>query len=168
MESSPLGLQLWALAIYLLVTHLKGQSSTAWHLAHRHREAWNNSDPPPREDRFDGPVEVDETFVGGLERNKHRSKRLKVGGGTGGKVVVAGMRDRTTNKIKAAVVPNRERWVLQTSIRNRAKGRRHRLHRRLHGLQEHLPDYEHEPVNHSAGEHIPRQGTHPSSPSGAC
>ena len=72
MHSSPLGFQVWAIAIFLSATHLKGLSSmklhrdlgvtqkTAWHLAHRIREAWKNEVDP-----FIGPVEVDETYVGG-------------------------------------------------------------------------------------------------------
>ena len=55
MHNSRLGLQVWAVAIYLLVTNLKGVSSrklhrdlgvtqkTAWHLAHRIRETWNDN-----------------------------------------------------------------------------------------------------------------------------
>lgn len=85
---------------------------------------------PLPEHRFEGPVEVDETFVGGLERHKHRSKRLKVGGGTGGKVVVEGMKDRAANQVRAAVMPKSERWMLQIFIRDRAR-RRNGVHGRL-------------------------------------
>ncbi len=72
MHHSRLGLQVWAIAIYLLVTNLKGVSSmklhrglditqkSAWHLAHRIRETWKDN-----KDMFSGPVEVDETFMGG-------------------------------------------------------------------------------------------------------
>ena len=165
MEASNLGFQVWALAIYLLTTGLKGTSSmklhrdleiaqkTAWHLAHRIREAWDGGNPPLPEHRFEGPVEVDETFMGGLERNKHRSKRLKVGGGTGGKVVVAGMKDRATNQVRAAVMPNRERWVLQTFIRNRAKEGATVYTDDYSGYKR-LQGYAHEPVNHSVGEYV--------------
>ena len=48
-------------------------------MAHRIREAWNDET-----EKFVGPVEVDETYIGGLERNKHESKKLRVGGGTNG------------------------------------------------------------------------------------
>ena len=71
MHDSRLELQVWAVAIYLLVTNLKGVSSrklhrdlsitqkTAWHLAHRIRETWKDN-----QGDFLEPVEVDETFVG--------------------------------------------------------------------------------------------------------
>lgn len=71
MHHSRLGLQVWAIAIYLLVTNLKGVSSmklhrglditqkSAWHLAHRIRETWRDN-----EDMFSGPLELDETFTG--------------------------------------------------------------------------------------------------------
>lgn len=98
MVSSNLGFQIWALAIYLLTTSIKGVSSmklhrdlgitqkSAWHLAHRLREAWDSE-----KGLFGDPVEVDETyFVGGEEGDKHKSKRLNAGRGTLGKTAVVG------------------------------------------------------------------------------
>ena len=113
LQSSKLGYQTWAVAIYLLTTSLKGVSSmklhrdlnitqkSAWHLAHRLREMWQDPDGGP----FAGPVEADETFVGGKAKNMHRAQRERLTGrGGSDKTAVAGVRDRATKRVRAAVV----------------------------------------------------------------
>ena len=116
MQSSKLGYQVWVIAMYQMTTSLKGVSSmklhrdlsitqkAAWFLAHRLRDAWRvdgHADLP-----FVGPLEADETFVGGKARNMHaRDRRRRITGrGGNDKVAVAGVRDRSTGKVRAAVV----------------------------------------------------------------
>ena len=92
MQNSKLGYQEWAIAVYLFNTSLKGVSSmklhrdlgisqkSAWHLAHRIRQCWDDLNGEP----FEGPVEADETYVGGLAKNMHARVRRERIHGRGG------------------------------------------------------------------------------------
>ena len=102
-------------------------------MLHRIRESFAFAAGPP----FDGPVEADETAIGGLRKNmpKHKRAALK-GAGTGyaGKSIVAGVRDRATNRITAEVVPDTTTSTLTTFVENRTKPGCDGLYRRAPGL----------------------------------
>jgi len=113
MQSSNLDYQVWAIAMFLMITNLKGVSSmklhrdlditqkTAWHLAHRLRECWDDKGGMP----FFGPVEADETYFGGKVKNMSNKKRKEhTGRGPAGKTAVLGAKDRRSNSIKAGKV----------------------------------------------------------------
>lgn len=124
LASSKLPLQTWVWAIFLEMTSLKGISSmkihrdlgipqkTAWHLLHRIREGLL----PQIMQVFEGPIEVDEAYLGGLEKNKHEDKKLNAGRGTVGKTAVLGVKDRKTNKIRAEVIPDTTKPVIHQIV----------------------------------------------------
>ena len=160
MQSSNLGYQVWAIAIYQMTTNLKGVSSmklsrdldiaqtNAWHLAHRIRETFTDFENP-----FSGIVEVDETYVGGLEKNKHADKKLHAGRGTVGKAIVAGMKERDSNQITAKVIENVRQPTLHGFIQDNAVEGSEvftddlRSYRQMYG-------YNHQFVCHSTGEYV--------------
>ena len=165
MQGSNLGLQKWAIAIYLSTTNLKGVSSmklhrdlgitqkSAWHLAHRIRETWENNGG-----LFGGSVEVDETYIGGLDKNKPKSKRVKEGRGPVNKTAVIGSKERETGRVKAEVLEDGKGETLKKFVRENVIPGTTLFTDENRGYV-HLGDgyggeYKHESVRHSAKEYV--------------
>ena len=65
---------------------------------------------------FNGPVEVDECFIGGVEKNRHQNKRANLGRGTVGKTAVVGAKDRDTNRVAARVIADVDGATLNSFV----------------------------------------------------
>ncbi len=161
MEKSRLPLRKWVFAVYLYVTSLKGVSSmklhrdlkitqkTAWYMLHRLREAWDESGL----EAMLGPVEVDETYIGGKRKNMPKAKRkLLTGRGAVGKTAVIGAKDRAANQVSARPVASTDKKTLQGFVQEHAAPGA-TVYTDEHGSYEGMP-FDHEAVNHSAGEYV--------------
>ena len=129
-EDSPLGLDKWLTAVWLIVNCKNGISSyeiardlgitqkSAWHMAHRIRLALQSGNFG----KLSGEVEVDETFIGGKARNMHIEQRRRRITGTGGKdkVAVLGMLERG-GKVRTQVIGDRRKKTLQAEVQKHVK-----------------------------------------------
>jgi len=133
MEDSPIALDKWMVAIWLLANAKNGISSyelgrsigvtqkTGWFLLHRIRLAMQTGSFT----KLGGDIEVDETYIGGKSRNMHADKRKRVGMQRGrsmaGKVAVMGLLDRHgkdgVSQVRTTVLKGRKSGTLQGEVR---------------------------------------------------
>ena len=118
-EDSPMGLDKWLCAMWLVANCKNGVSSygiardlkvtqtTAWFMLHRIRYAMHTGSI----NKMTGTVEADETLIGGKARNMHRDKRAEKihGRGPEGKAIIFGLLDRETGKVRTSVVETRKK-----------------------------------------------------------
>ena len=155
-------LRKWAIAVYLCLTSLKSVSSmklsrdigvkqsTAWFMLHRIREAWAVDD----DDQFDGPVEADETYMGGKRRNMPMEKRAAMTSrGTDGKTAVIGVKDRDTNEVRAEVVTSTDVATIRGFVREHTEPGA-ALYTDEAAAYRGMPEFDHEAVNHGVGEYV--------------
>lgn len=161
MQSSNLDYQVWAIAMFLMITNLKGVSSmklhrdlditqkTAWHLAHRLRKSFTLTNPGA----MFRPVEVDETYFGGKVKNMSNKKRKEhTGRGTAGKTAVVGIKDRQTKRVTAKVVKNTDAKTLKGFVSKHADESA-KVYTDDAPVYDGLP-FDHETVKHSVSEYV--------------
>jgi transposase-like protein len=160
LEDSPLGLDKWLPAVWMIGSNRNGISSwelhraigvtqkTAWFMLHRVRLAMQDD---LTGGMLGGEVEVDETFIGGKARNMHKDRKVRVqkeGRNTGGKSIVMGMLQRG-GKVVATVIPDRTKASMQPIIRGAVEPGT-QIHSDEHADNYRMDEYTHNVVNHLA------------------
>lgn len=159
-HKSPLSLRKWFVAIYLVTAHKKGISScqlardlditqkTAWFVLQRIRESYNNI-----AEKFTDTIEIDETYIGGKEKNKHANKRLENTRGGHTKTPVLGILERN-GKVFAVPIKDRKAKTIIPIMEDTVKAGSTIYTDEFKGYISLSKNYNHEFVNHSASEYV--------------
>ncbi len=159
MEDSPIGLDKWLTAIWLLTNCKNGISSyeiardvnvsqkAAWFMLHRIRLAMQDDSFGSK---LGGEVEADETFIGGKARNMHLSVKARriTGTGTKDKTAVMGILERGGN-VRTIVVSNRKKAVLQAEVKKHVEAGAALYTDALLSYEGLATDYAHKVVDHA-------------------
>jgi transposase-like protein len=168
MEDSALPITKWVPAIWFIINHKNGVSSyevgralgitqkSAWHLCHRIRKAVSNGSFI----KMAGVVEIDETFIGGKEINKHGMKNSTMAQWqkrqkkNGGKTVVMGMVERNTGEFRGKVVDDTRRISLEPEIHANVEEGSVVYTDSLKSYYRLNERYDHSWVDHTAGQYV--------------
>ena len=169
MHRSKISFKKWVWAIFLHLTSLKGVSSvklgrdigvkqqTAWFMLHRIRKAFDVDDGEDRGQLFRGPVEADETYIGGKRKNMSNTKRAELAGtgrGAVGKEAIVGVKDRETKQVAVRHVQHTDGVHVAGFVAENAKfgSKVYTDESTVYNIL--APWYDHESVNHSAKEYV--------------
>ena len=164
-ENSKIPLRKWLYAMYLFQTARKGISAaqiarelglapaSAWFMMHRLREAMD-----PDFEKLKGEVEIDEAWVGGLEKNKHSKKKLYKSWAKG-KQIVLGMRERDGGPIILRPIPTNTQDILLDDILLSVEKGSIIYTDEFVGYNNLDEWYDHYVVNHKRGEYVNEQIT---------
>jgi transposase-like protein len=159
-EDSPIGLDKWLMAAWMISNCKNGISSyelakdlgitqkSAWFMLHRLRLALKDEPKLTMGSGWHNPIEVDETVISGDPKNRHSKRPSAVGDK---KAIVMGMLNRQTREVRAKVIPNVKRETLQNEILKNIGFNAHVFtdqHVSYDGLDK-LKNFTHKTVNHT-------------------